>query len=213
MHNSQLAMLEKWTFAADKTAENEIANGDQNHAQDWYICGEKGVSPNASGVLLRSLSWIQRNPWTTAAVKEGLRRRWTVSLNVDKLWSTRSLLFMYGEEITQITRQIPLNSHRGDRRQLVLPACCLVQELLAAKRDLDLPCPASCASWTTSTSCSSTTWATSPRAPRSRGPLHPCILIPVVGDPIICRVQGAADRFTLGQNRPPIRKGRRTLSR
>ena len=67
-------MLEKWTFAADKTAENEIANGDQNHAQDWYICGEKGVSPNASGVLLRSLSWIQRNPWTTAAVKEGLRR-------------------------------------------------------------------------------------------------------------------------------------------
>ena len=125
MHNSQLAMLEKWTFAADKTAENEIANGDQNHAQDWYICGEKGVSPNASGVLLRSLSWIQRNPWTTAAVKEGLRSRWTVSLNVDKLWSTRSLLFMYGEEITQITRQIPLNSRRGDRRQLVLPACCL----------------------------------------------------------------------------------------
>ena len=29
-------------------------------------------------------------------------------------------------------------------------------------------CPASCASWTTSTSCSWTTWATCPRAPRNR---------------------------------------------
>ena len=48
---------------------------------------------------------------------------------------------------------------------LFAPAYRLVQELLAAKRDLDLP--ASCASWTTSTSSSSTTWATCPRAPRS----------------------------------------------
>ena len=48
---------------------------------------------------------------------------------------------------------------------LFAPAYRLVQELLAAKRDLDLP--ASCASWTTSTSCSSTTWATCPRAPRN----------------------------------------------
>ena len=30
------------------------------------------------------------------------------------------------------------------------------------------PAPASCASWTTSTFCSSTTWATCPRAPRNR---------------------------------------------
>ena len=49
---------------------------------------------------------------------------------------------------------------------LFAPAYRLVQELLAAKRDLDLP--ASCASWTTSTSCSWTTWATCPRAPRNR---------------------------------------------
>ena len=48
---------------------------------------------------------------------------------------------------------------------LFAPAYRLVQELLAAKRDLDLP-PASCASWTTSTSCSWTTWATCPRALR-----------------------------------------------
>ena len=45
---------------------------------------------------------------------------------------------------------------------LFAPAYRLVQELLAAKRDLD-PL-GDCASWTTSTSCS---WTTCPRAPKS----------------------------------------------
>ena len=49
---------------------------------------------------------------------------------------------------------------------LFAPAYRLVQELLAAKRDLDLPRQLR-TSWTTSTSCSSTTWATCPRAPRN----------------------------------------------
>ena len=49
---------------------------------------------------------------------------------------------------------------------LFAPAYRLVQELLAAKRDLDLP--RQLRKLDNSTSCSSTTWATCPRAPRNR---------------------------------------------
>ena len=56
---------------------------------------------------------------------------------------------------------------------LFAPAYRLVQSLPLRRQGNSSPpsatwtCPASCASWTTSTSCSWTTWATCPRAPKS----------------------------------------------
>ena len=49
---------------------------------------------------------------------------------------------------------------------LFAPAYRLVQEACSPPSAI-WTCPASCASWTTSTSCSWTTWATCPRSPRS----------------------------------------------